>query len=279
MGDVIGQVREVVKERAGCRLHAWVRGPETAPLVVLVHGATMDHRMFDTQVDPLLEAGYRVMTMDLRGHGVSKPIGLVPVQVADLAEDVLALVEEVAADRFVVVGQSLGAYVAQDLVLRYPRRIVTLGVIGATCTTAPISRAELFLLRSSLLWFRWWPYGHLQGLMVTSLAISPGVRAYAREAMGALSKQEFLVVWDAVTRVPRPRSGYRIEHPLLLTHGDQDRTGTISRSAPAWAARDPRARYEVIPHARHNANQDNPAFFNRVLVEFLAEHAPAGRAR
>ena len=70
--------------------------------------------MFDTQVDPLLEAGYRVMTMDLRGHGVSKPIGLVPVQVADVAEDVLALVEEVAADRFVVVGQSLGAYVAQD---------------------------------------------------------------------------------------------------------------------------------------------------------------------
>ena len=119
----------------------------------------------------------------------------------------------------------------------------------------------------------------LAALMATSLAISPGVRAYAREAMGALSKQEFLVVWGAVTRVPRPRPGYRIEHPLLLTHGDQDRTGTISRSAPAWAARDPRARYEVIPHARHNANQDSPAFFNRVLVEFLVEHAPAGRAR
>ncbi|MFF0945956.1 alpha/beta fold hydrolase [Kocuria sp. CPCC 205300] len=279
MSDVIGQVREVVVERSGCFLHAWVCGPEMAPLVVLLHGATMDHRMFGTQVGPLLEAGYRVMTMDLRGHGVSKPIGPGPLQVTDLADDVLALVGEVTADRFVVVGQSLGAYVAQNLVLRYPQRILALGIIGATCTTAPISRAELFLLRSSLLWFRLWPYGHLQGLMATSLALSPGVRAYAREAMSALSKQEFLAVWDAVTRVPRPRPGYRIEHPLLLTHGDEDRTGTIARSAPAWAARDPQARYEIVPDARHNANQDNPAFFNRVLVEFLAEHAPAGKTR
>jgi len=31
----------------------------------------------------------------------------------------------------------------------------------------------------------------------------------------------------------------------------------------------------VIPLAGHNANQDNPEFFNRVLLDFLAEHYPA----
>lgn len=141
----------MVVERSGCRLHAWVHGPKTAPLVVLLHGATTDHRMFGTQMGSLLDAGYRVRTMDLLGHGMSKPIGRVPFLVSDLGDDVLALGEEATADRFVVVGQSLGAYVAQDVVLRYPQRILALGIIGATCTTAPISRAELFLLRSSLL--------------------------------------------------------------------------------------------------------------------------------
>ena len=34
-------------------------------------------------------------------------------------------------------------------------------------------------------------------------------------------------------------------------------------------------RYEVIPDAGHNANQDNPKFFNPHLVEFLREHVPA----
>ena len=46
---------------------------------------------------------------------------------------------------------------------------------------------------------------------------------------------------------------------------------TISKIAPDWAARDPESRYIVIPGAGHNANQDNPTFFNRLLLEFLDE--------
>ncbi|NOJ58940.1 alpha/beta hydrolase [Arthrobacter sp. 260] len=274
MSSTADQSRVIVLDRADSRLHAWVSGPTSAPLVVLVHGATMDHLMFNGQLEPLLAAGYQVMAVDLRGHGESKPLGLTTLTVSDLADDVLALVDEEGVGQFVVVGQSLGGYVAQDLVLRYPERITALGIIGSTCTTAPISRWSLFLLRSSLTWFRWWPYRHLQETMVKSLAHSPEVRSYAREAMNSLSKQEFLTVWEAVTRVARPQPGYRIEHPLLLTHGDHDQTGNIRKAAPLWAARDPLARYRVIPDARHNANQDNPRFFNRVLMEFLTEHAP-----
>ncbi len=44
-------------------------------MIVLVHRATMDHHTFDAQVPPLVEAGYRVLTLDLRGHGQSTPIG------------------------------------------------------------------------------------------------------------------------------------------------------------------------------------------------------------
>ncbi len=48
---------------------------------------------------------------------------------------------------------------------------------------------------------------------------------------------------------------------------------STARSAPAWAAHEPRCRYEVIP----DADQDNPAAFNRILLEFLAEqHATNG---
>ncbi|GAA1126186.1 alpha/beta hydrolase [Arthrobacter flavus] len=268
------QPRAIVLDRGGSRLHAWVSGPTSAPLVVLVHGATMDHWMFNAQLEPLLRAGYRVMAVDLRGHGQSKPLGLTTLTVSDLADDVLALVDEEAVDQFVVVGQSLGGYVAQDLVLRYPERIAALGIIGSTCTTAPISPWSLFLLRSSLTWFRWWPYRHLQEAMVKSLAHSPEVRSYAREAMSILSKQEFLTVWEAVTRVTQPQPGYRMERPMLLTHGDDDQTGNIRKAAPLWAARDPQAHYRVIPQARHNANQDNPWYFNQVLMDFLVEHAP-----
>ena len=234
----------------------------------------MDHRMFDSQLPPLLAAGYQVMTVDLRGHGHSRPLGGAPLSVPALAEDVLALIDEAGADRFVVIGQSLGGYVAQDLVLRYPHRVIALGVIGSTATTTPISRLDAYLLRSSVTWFRFWPYKHLRKLMVTSLAHDEEVQAYAREAMNTLTKEEFLTIWTAVTHVHQPLPEYRIEHPFLLTHGDQDRTGNIRAVAPAWAARDPQSTYVVIPDARHNANQDNPDFYNRALLNFLTQHAP-----
>lgn len=267
-----GRVREVVLERSGCQVHAWVQGPEAGPLVVLLHGAAMDHRMFTPQVPVLVAAGYRTMGIDLRGHGVSKPIGRTPLSITDLGDDVLALADAVGAEQFFVIGQSMGGYVAQDLVLRSPRRIIALAVIGTTCMTAPISWLEMLLLRSSPWWYRLWPWGNFRHLMAKSTAVTAEVRTYALEAINALDKQEFLVVWRAVTRAIQPRPGYRIEHPLLLVHGDQDRTGNIRRSMPAWADRDPRATFQVIPDAGHNANQDNSQQANRHLLEFLAQH-------
>lgn len=270
--------RPITLEREGSLLHAWLFGIGEGPFVVLIHGATMDHRMFNDQLEPLVSAGYRVMTLDQRGHGLSKPLGLDSLSVSDLADDVLALADSIGVEHFIVIGQSLGGYVAQDLVLRHPERIVALGVIGSTCATANISPLAQTFLKQSLSWFRWWPYSHLKKLMVKSLANSTEVKAYAEDAMGMLSKEEFLTVWDAVTRAVTPRPGYRIEHPLLLTHGDQDSTGDVRKAAVPWAQRDPNSTYVVIPQSRHNANQDNPEFFNTILLNFLTEVAPLRNA-
>lgn len=45
----------------------------------------------------------------------------------------------------------------------------------------------------------------------------------------------------------------------------------IAKIAPQWAAREPNCQYEIIPNARHFAILDDPAFFNRLLVDFLAK--------
>jgi pimeloyl-ACP methyl ester carboxylesterase len=64
---------------------------------------------------------------------------------------------------------------------------------------------------------------------------------------------------------------YRIMKPLLLVHGERDNLGNIKKDAPKWAARDPHCHYVVIPDAGHCSNQDNPEFFNRTLLEWLAQ--------
>lgn len=271
------QPTEHVIERSGSRIHVWATGPADGAPIVLSHGASMDHHMFDQQLGALVGAGYRVLTWDLRGHGRSQPLGRTPVRISDLTEDLLAILDCLEISGPICVGgQSLGGYVAQELLYREPERVAAVVIVGSTCITMPIPWWESWALRSSPWWFVPWPWPHLRRTVATATALRQEVREYAEEAIGMMSKRDFIQIWRGVSQSMRPERGYHIDVPLLLTHGDQDRTGNIARTAPNWAARDPYCRYEVIPNASHNANQDNAEYFNRILLEFLTEHYPAG---
>ena len=55
--------------RPDATIRYWTGG-DTGPTVVLLHGATLDHRAWDPQTEALAEA-FRVVVPDLRGHGES----------------------------------------------------------------------------------------------------------------------------------------------------------------------------------------------------------------
>jgi len=259
-------------ERSGSTIHYWLHGPKGRPLVTLTHGATMDHRMFDAQI-PALAEEYRVLTWDVRGHGQSQPIGD-HFSMAAAVDDLLALMQLAGYDQAVLAGQSMGAYIAQNFVVRYPERALALVSIGSTNITRRYSlldRVGLLLTPPTL---RVWPYEHLKRLVAQTTAISPQARSYAYQAISQVGQRDFANIMDAVARGLSYLPDYRIPVPALLTHGDQDNTGKIKAYARQWADSQPNARYVVIPDAGHNANQDNPAFFNRLLLDFLHEHVP-----
>jgi 3-oxoadipate enol-lactonase len=49
-------------------------GPETGPVVCMTHSLASDGGMWTEQVPPLLQAGFRVLRIDMRGHGGSGPV-------------------------------------------------------------------------------------------------------------------------------------------------------------------------------------------------------------
>ncbi|HEX7146591.1 MAG TPA: alpha/beta fold hydrolase [Actinomycetota bacterium] len=103
----------------GDAVHRAPRGP----LAVLVHGVTSSSRTWWRVGPALAERGYRVLAVDLRGHGAS-PRAVAGLSVADLAADVADTVEGPVD---LLVGHSLGALVALELVARRPgfaRRLV-----------------------------------------------------------------------------------------------------------------------------------------------------------
>lgn len=260
---------EYTLQRPGCVIHYWLGGREDASLLAFLHGATMDHYMFDDQVRAFAD-DYRILVWDARGHGASRPLAG-DFTLADCADDLVAVLDQIGVKQAVLIGQSMGGYIAQQVYLRDPERVTAMVIIGAINITFAYSKAEVQTVKWSLPLLNIWPYRFLAQTIAKSISVDSDVQAFALETIRQLSKAEFLTIWKAVTLVidEQGKPGHHINVPFLLTHGDNDGTGSIRKQAPTWARYEPDVKYEVIPNAGHNANQDNPDFFNQTLREFL----------
>ena len=98
-----------------------VDGPADAPVVVLSNSLGATRAMWDPQV-PALAERYRVVTYDTRGHGES-PAPPGPYSLDDLVDDLVALLDEVGAERAHVAGLSLGGMTAMRLAAREPHLV------------------------------------------------------------------------------------------------------------------------------------------------------------
>ncbi|MEU6798842.1 alpha/beta hydrolase [Nonomuraea wenchangensis] len=260
----------------GCGLRYDDSGGDGVPLL-FTHGAGADHAMFHAQRDHLRERGYRVVLWDLRGHGLSRPPG-VPFTAGQAVADLLALVEHLALDRPVLVGQSLGGNLGQAVVRRHPGLARALVVIGSAPNTAPLSAWDRLLLRAAAPTLAAIPARALPPLMAAASAVTPQARADARRAFAALPKKDFLQAWRATVALLDPDPGYRTPVPLCLIRGERDRTGDIASAMPRWAAAEG-VEEVVVPDAGHIANQDNPSAVNAAIETFLAAIGAAGQAR
>ncbi len=259
-------------EHDGCRLRAWLHGPAEGPLVALTHGVSLDAHTFDRQVPALVEAGYRVLTWDIRGHGRSQPMGpaLTMEQVAD---DLIAILDAVGVDRAVIVGQSFGGMMIQDLLDRYPDRVSAMIVLGAPALgdrPGPVMRV---LQRLRVQMIKAWPDRLLRWVFATMVTKDPDVREYVSGATRHLDKRGFVAVSAAaMAGYLRERPADTHGLPVLLLHGDGEERPVL-RAMQRWAAREPSIERVSVPGG-HLANQENPEGTNEALLSFLHQHVP-----
>lgn len=109
----------------GGLLHAAVWGEENpaAPTILAVHGVTSSHMQWTVLADAL--PAVRIIAPDLRGRGRSNALPG-PFGMAAHAQDLAALLDAVSAGPIVVLGHSMGAFVAQVFARAYPQRVSSL---------------------------------------------------------------------------------------------------------------------------------------------------------
>lgn len=93
-------------------------------VIVLTHGLLMDSRMYGKLAPLLAEAGHRVLTVDMLGHGESEqPHDMTQYSMPQFASDVIALLDHLDIAQAVIGGTSLGANVALEVAVAAPSRV------------------------------------------------------------------------------------------------------------------------------------------------------------
>jgi 3-oxoadipate enol-lactonase len=249
------------------RLHAVVDGPADAPVLVLGPSLGTDTGLFDAQVAAFADR-LQIVRYDLRGHGASEVVPG-PCTMADLAADVLALIDRLGVERFSYAGVSIGGAIGQQLALTVPERLERLAIIASAAQFAdPPSwavRAQQvreegtgFLVPSRVgTWFtaEWAERSATEAKRLLDMLRATPPEGYAAccEAIGA---------FDA-----RDRLG-EITAPTLTIAGAED-PATTPEMVRVIADGIPGARFAVVPGAAHLPNATDPGVVNDALRRHL----------
>jgi pimeloyl-ACP methyl ester carboxylesterase len=121
----------------------WGEGEQ---VLVLVHGLLMNRHMYDNLAPAMAARGFRVITVDLLGHGASdKPTDMRAYSMSSFADQVAALIDHLGVDRPVVGGTSLGANTALEMAARHPRVARGLFIEMPVLDNALVAAGVLFL--------------------------------------------------------------------------------------------------------------------------------------
>ena len=113
------------------QLHAVASGPTDGPVAVLLHGFPEFWYAWHRQIEPLASAGFRVIVPDQRGYNLSsKPRGTANYALSHLTSDILAIANQLNAEKIFLAGHDWGAAVAWSVALLHPQRVARLAILN-----------------------------------------------------------------------------------------------------------------------------------------------------
>jgi pimeloyl-ACP methyl ester carboxylesterase len=251
-------------------LHVELGGELTGTPVVFLHAFSLDHRLWQAEVQAL--SRHRLcVSYDLRGFGRSS----LPDPAHPFAhhEDLRSLLDALGLDRVGLVGLSMGGAVAVDFALAHPGRVHRVVVIGSALGGWPPPDDD------PAPWSIW-ELGKSQGIAAAKRAWldAPVMRASGATAEAQARVRQMVAEWSGwqfandtpLVRLEPPAAA-RLESlaaPILALVGERD-LPLFHQIAAAIALRAPAGRTQVVPDAGHLTNLDAPAAVLEAISGFL----------
>ena len=274
----------------GIKLHTVLAGPADGTPVVLLHGFPEFWRGWLNQVEPLSDAGYRLIIPDQRGYNLSdKPKGVKSYSVDTLVADILGLIDALGYDKVHLIGHDWGALVAWAFAIWHPERLHKLGILNVPHPAVMFN----FLSKDSeqrrnswyIFFFQlpWLPENFLR---------KNDWRNGVRALMGSSKKGSFrktdileykaawaqpgaitaMINWYRAALRHRPRlpKDPRISVPTLMLWGTKDTALSHRMAQPSIDFCDD-GKLVLIETATHWVQHDEAELVNQYLLEFLSQ--------
>lgn len=241
-------------------------GPKGKPAVVLSHGVGMDYRTFDRQVSALKEH-YQVIVWDMPGHGRSTLVEN-NVRFSLVAADCLVgILDETGTESAILAGVSLGSFVIQQVLNKYPLRVAATVHIGGVSLYPKYSSLLKPIFPIIVGLCKLMPEKTFYSTFARHRANTSETQQYLEETITNTGTELVLKItkdmgYDLTEGIPDPP-----KRPILITFGEKDIY--TRRMSAKWHKKTPGSHCSVIPNANHVANQDNPEYFNKALMSFL----------
>jgi len=257
----------------GVRTQYWIAGSGEPLLWVM--GTGMSGRAWQREQVPAFEGDYQCITYDMRGVG-SADCPDDPYTPHLLAQDVIALLDELGVDSAHMVGFSLGACTVQEVMLGWPERIrsaVLLSTWGETSVDHHVRRhyeSRIYALQHASMdvfgRFAFWMWSPT--LVDEEYERICELEEYLRSVSGSKDVSGFIghfaadLAHDALGRLGAASC------PTLVLHGDEDLI-TLPRYNAAVAAAVPGATLEQVNRAGHLAYLEQPGAVNAAIRRFV----------
>ena len=245
----------------------------SGPAVVLIHGHPFDHTMWDPQVEAL-SAYYEVIVPDLRGYGESTLPVSAATRFEDYATDVLLLLDALKIKSFHLAGLSMGGQIIMEMYRQAPERLRSL--IFADTFAGPDT-----------------PEAKTARDVAATQMEQEGMNAYASESIHKMIRSEHVTAQPLVAahvlkmmlstnpvaaatamRARGERSNYltdvlpHINIPTLIIVGRQDEFTPVAKAEELHRNLQS-SKLVIIEDAGHMPNLEQPAEFNKTLLDFL----------
>lgn len=250
-------------------LRWWDEG--SGPVVMLVHGVGADGTSWD-EIAAALTAQFRVLRLDLRGHGRSGHIDS-SLTLNDFVQDVIDVLDAAQVAKAHVVGFSLGGMIAQGIGLRHPDRVGKLVLLSAVAGRTEEERARvqtrLGILREQGIGAitgaaqdRWFTAGFI--------ARHPELVQRRMQQLQENHAPSYAAAYTVFSTSDLGDELHAIRAPTLVATGEHD-VGSNTRMALYMHAQIPGSKLEILPGLRHSILVEAPDLVTTLVRDFLLD--------